>query len=107
MKLPFFRRKERVPEFKDTLPPLDTLGDKPIRGFEEPLPTPSSYPAPQQFFSPPGQPAFPAGPSSMDKDFQIIASKLDSIRAQLDLVNARLARLEQIAEEANKQRPGW
>lgn len=43
----------------------------------------------------------------MDKDFQIIASKLDSIRAQLDLVNTRLARLEAIAEESQKPRAGW
>ncbi len=54
------------------------------------------------FPSPMPRPALtPAQPP--DKDFQIISAKLDTIKATLDDINHRLARLEKIANEETEQ----
>ncbi|MFH1073297.1 MAG: hypothetical protein V1743_07760 [Nanoarchaeota archaeon] len=57
-----------------------------------------TYPTQQQTFpaSTSQQASFP----SADKDVQLIISKLDTIRAELDSMNQRVIRIERIAEQS-------
>ena len=42
------------------------------------------------------------------KDIEVISSKLDALRASLDIINQRLANLERISErEQVRKRTGW
>ncbi len=43
------------------------------------------------------------GASQQNTEFQLISTKLDTIKALLDNVSARLARIEQMADEASKE----
>ena len=73
-------------------------------------PTQPSYPQSQQpslqpQFQPPAQQ--PQQGFTAEKDFEVISSKLDALRAALDGINQRLANLEAIArgeEEQSKRR---
>jgi len=88
---------------------------EPQLGTPPPLPsTPSTFPSgfPQNFGTPSlnsPPPAFQQpeweAPSTKDhvaKDLEIIAAKLDTIRAQLDMLNTRMANIEQ----QNRSEPG-
>ena len=70
------------------------------------LPAQPQQPYPQQ---PPLQPQFQQQPVQQqqnftaEKDFEIISSKLDALRAALDSINQRLANLEAIAKGEEEQ----
>ena len=82
---------------------------QPMQPTPAPPPQPS-YPQPQQpsfqpQFQPPAQQ--PQQGFTAEKDFEVISSKLDALRAALDAINQRLANLEAIArgeEEQSKRR---
>lgn len=63
---------------------------------------PSPQPFQQQFQAPP-----PQQDSMVEKDFELISSKLDALRATLDSINQRLTNIESIArgeEEHHKKK---
>jgi hypothetical protein len=65
--------------------------------------TPSTPP-----FTPAQTPAFDEPPhNSVNKDLEIIAAKLDTIRAQLEMLNARVANLEQHNNQVQPKRPWY
>jgi hypothetical protein len=95
----FLKRKkeEEMPEI-----PLEHPGmPSPIPELAESFPgqPPFGQPAPM------GQLAFPqpspmvSPPPSLDRELQLISAKLDTLKAQLDIVIQRLERLERSPEE--------
>ncbi len=79
------------------LPPLDMPGTdvpplEPFRPMNHPLAEPPPFTP-----STPSAP-FSQSPNMQDKDLQLISAKLDTIKAQLENLNQRLARIERIAE---------
>jgi len=102
-KMAFWKKK---PEDDFSLPPLEMPGTDmpPLQAFtpeRSPLAEPPPF-TPSSTGSPFAQPS-----SSPDKDMQLIIAKLDTIKAQLDNLNERVARIERIAEasEAANQVP--
>lgn len=55
------------------------------------------------------QPVPPPQEVTVDKDLEVISSKLDAIRANLDSINQRLANLERVAygEKDRQERIRW
>lgn len=111
-KFKFWKHKE--PELPDNLPPIPGAPDLPAE-----MP-PIGAPAPPAGI--PAAPGIPAGPpmeptpspafqqmeqmsgSAQEKDMQLIAAKLDVLKAQLDNITQRLDRLESLAQESGKVR---
>lgn len=95
-------RNTGLPNMDTALPPMpphDSAPSRPAFAQESSLSMPQSQsPYAQQFPSPQQQ------SSPVDsKDIQLISVKLDVIKAELDNISQRLARLEKMAEgEVNK-----
>ncbi|MDO8660605.1 MAG: hypothetical protein Q7K43_01830 [Candidatus Woesearchaeota archaeon] len=102
-------------------PVMPNLGERPSEDFEgigsfdfnqgitkppslEPagaatISTGMNAPAPPSAFAQPAS----LGTSQQNTELQLISTKLDTIKALLDNVSARLARIEQMADEASKE----
>jgi hypothetical protein len=110
-KMSFWRKK---PEEEFSLPPLEMAGtdQPPLQPFT-PERSPLAEPPP---FTPSAQHS-PFSQSStaspQDRDIQLVLAKLDTIKAQLDNLNERVARIERIAEASEaavqvpQQRARW
>ena len=78
----------------------------PAQSFSQQYPSPqSSFPStpssfPNQSYTPQSMTpvAEDSGNAHLQKDLEVIAAKLETIRAQLDMLNARLANLERSGE---------
>ncbi len=94
--------------FDEGLPPLPGEGAEqgPAFGPAGPI-----YPGPPPPITPMQHAAFQPVPfqETTNKDFEIISAKLDSIRANLDAINQRLANLERVAygEKDKYERIRW
>ncbi|MBU0979614.1 MAG: hypothetical protein KJ709_02315 [Nanoarchaeota archaeon] len=119
-----FWKKDDDFDFGKEAPPLgldskrDPLGmpSDPAPPFPEPAP-PRMEP-PDSGFSPQGPPGFqsqgypsaPMQPAPINQDYivskeiEVVSSKLDGMRAQLDSINMRLANLERIMDNDMKKR---
>ncbi|MBC8494909.1 hypothetical protein H8D36_02020 [archaeon] len=42
-----------------------------------------------------------------NREFELISSKLDTIKAELDSMNQRLQKIEKIAEQEHEKKPAW
>ncbi len=68
-------------------------------GFTPGAPPPTSY-------APPGVPVH-EGNNDVSKDLEVIAAKLDTIRAQLEMLNTRVANLEHQGQGPQPKRPWY
>ena len=100
--------KKEMPEEDETPSYLKPIGaehePRPIGGFpyfEQQSPA-AFQPSPPAMFNPSIQPAMPAA-SNLDKELQIISAKLDTLKATLDDINHRLARLEKLAGQETEE----
>ena len=108
-KLKFWKKND---DPLDTLEPMgnDPLGADPLGGISDPL---GGKHEASPSFSQPGGLGEPGGlgmgqptqhypepqPQSQGgKDIEVISAKLDAIRAQMDVINQRLIKIEKIAE---------
>jgi len=66
-------------------------------------PPQSSFQQPQPSLQPQFQQPSPQQGFTAEKDFEVISSKLDALRAALDSINQRLANLEAIAKGEEEQ----
>jgi hypothetical protein len=81
----------------DTRPPVNESYDQLTpKGMEAPS-IGSSYDAPKTMLPPQMAP-------QNNNDLQVISAKLDTIKAMLDMLNARIATLERNVEGQNKQK---
>lgn len=112
MEWKFWKKEDGLPDFKDSALGMDTSQGMPgnapdlsqhfdsSQSFAQP-PPPSNFSTPfpsQPFASHPTQNQSEwesPGKSAVGKDLEIIAAKLDTIRAQLEMLNTRVANLEQ------------
>jgi hypothetical protein len=92
---------------------LSTHFDASNQSFAPPPPQnsiPSSFSGYNPQFTQPAAPA-PGIPVHDDrdisKDLEVIAAKLDTIRAQLEMLNTRVGHLEQSANQAQPKRPWY
>jgi hypothetical protein len=85
-----------APAFSPTQPPMPS-------SFSQPSFNPQPSFAPQSF-TPPGAPAQEESPH-IAKELEIIAAKLDTIRAQLEMLNSRVANLER--DQGPPKRPWY
>lgn len=65
----------------------------------------SGYTPPQSYSMPVGQPV--QEHTDISKDLQVITAKLDTIRAQLEMLNTRVANLEQTNNQVQPKRPWY
>jgi hypothetical protein len=75
-----------------------------------PLGQPSSFASMSPGFAGSYSPAYAAPPaepphSDVSKDLEVIAAKLDTIRAQLEMLNTRVANIEHQQNQANQTQP--
>lgn len=86
--------------------------------FPPPMPQTNSFPSSfntgsgvsSQSFSPQGytqQPMEESGHNSVQKDLEVITAKLDTIRAQLEMLNTRIANMERQDQQVQPKRPWY
>ena len=113
-KLKFWKKEEELPEFPkpaEFAPPeqqapmqAEQMGmPRPVPGLTEPMEGQTSSPFAQPF---PQPQAFQQAAISSDQQLQLISSKLDTIKAQLETVLQRLDRLER-REEPSPYQQRW
>lgn len=87
-------------------PPMETPPpEMPGFGQDQFPPQPSFAPVSEPPLAYPQQPPQMAQPATLSsKDVELLSAKLDTIRAQLESLNTRIAHLERIAEGSQK---GW
>ncbi|MBD3355396.1 hypothetical protein GF361_05430 [Candidatus Woesearchaeota archaeon] len=106
---------------KESDPGLDkdisSGGIPPKPETSKPYPGMPSHESPSQYPLPPEEPASAASSfeqsrssqpqismqDSLEKDMQVLTAKLDSLKALLDNINQRLANIERIANESQKE----
>ena len=90
-------------------PGLGAPPQQPSYGQPPPMGQPPQQMAPQQFQqpAPPMMPQQQGGQEVVGKDFEIVSSKLDGLRASLESINQRLANLERVAYGEHEKKRNW
>ncbi|MDP7180268.1 MAG: hypothetical protein QF824_03290 [Candidatus Woesearchaeota archaeon] len=83
---------------------------QPSYGQSPSMGQPPQQMAPPQQFQQPAPPMMPqqqGGQEVVGKDFEIVSSKLDGLRATLESINQRLANLERVAYGEHDRKKEW